>query len=82
MPMGVGPYHANAGGTIPCQWGASFPTRSCSYDADGDGIVDAEEFIAGAAATKDFKQGDINHDGKLSRQEWTAKFGNDEMFDA
>ena len=52
------------------------------YDTNGDGVVSAEEFLVGNAAAKDFQRGDTNHDGKLTRKEWIAKFGNDNMFDA
>ena len=52
------------------------------YDTNGDGIIDADEYIAGNAAAKEFAQGDINHDGKLTRLEWIAKFGNGDMFGA
>ena len=33
-------------------------------------------------AERQFKAADQDQDGKLSRDEWKAKFGNDKMFDA
>ena len=35
----------------------------------------------GQQAEKTFAEADANHDGKLTRTEWKARFGNDNMFD-
>ena len=39
-----------------------------AYDLDGDGVISAEEFLAGAQATKAMNQMDANHDGKICEQ--------------
>merc|ERR1712086_1186499 len=52
------------------------------YDLDGDGIIDADEFIAGQAAEKTFKKLDANGDGKIDREEWFAMYGSYDGFDA
>ena len=39
-------------------------------------------WIAGREAQKAFKHVDADHNGKISRDEWIEKFGNDKHFDA
>jgi len=51
------------------------------YDLDGDGVIDPDEFLAVSEAKQQFADG-IAVEGKLTRAQWIAQFGNDDMFDA
>ena len=61
----------------------SEPHYNCGrYDTNADGAVTVEEFAAGRLSERQFQANDANHDGKLTREEWIAKHGNDDLFDA
>ena len=54
------------------------------YDLNGDGIIDPDEYRIVNAAKVSWNQAaremDTNADGKISRDEWIAKYGSDEGF--
>jgi len=64
-------------------WKAKYGTDANfdAYDANGDGIIDADEFIAGSMAKGEFQKMDIDNDGKISKAEWIARYGSAEGFD-
>ena len=51
------------------EWISKFGDDSLfdAYDLDGDGSIDADEFLKGKQATKAMNQADTDHDGKLCK---------------
>ena len=44
-------------------------------DADRNGVIDMDEASRSAQVTADFRQIDVDGDGRISRQEWQEYFG-------